>query len=126
MGMENKAKGLNSVEKSTAEKIEEEKWLFARLLLSSREALKKTRLKIANEINLKVPAAQIKIPTIQGWEGGKPFPVFPDEKMLEAISQVYGIDKEELKRVFTISTLARDKEKSSRISIRKDKPKNYN
>lgn len=86
------------------------KFLNEKRLLSNKEN--------GNEKLLKQIVSQIgvNISTLLHWETGE---VLPSEDKLPLIAQVYGIDLEELKKVFDISHRAREKQKEVGKSLRR-------
>lgn len=87
-----------------------------RLLLNKQKSTEKLLKQIVSEIDVNVS-------TLLHWETGE---VIPSEDKLPRIAQVYGIDLEELKKVFEISKAARQREKDARfnpkrkISLKRD------
>lgn len=72
--------------------------LFGKLLFDKRNIIKKTAKEIASEFS------SINESSILAWEKGTSF---PEEEKLPVIAKAYGIELEELIRVFKISKEAR-------------------
>lgn len=81
----------------------EDATLFGKLLSDKRNIIKKTAEEITLEFDEMNPS------TVFAWEKGISF---PDKEKLPVIAKAYGIELEELIRVFKISKEAREIEKN--------------
>ena len=106
MSMENI--GIQNIRKSEAtpeRKVTvEDEVVFGIFLSTARQRINKSHSQIGKELGLRGSNSY-------KWENDF---VLPDEKRLGAIAQVYGVNLEELKRVFKIAEEARDLAKEIR------------
>lgn len=118
MGMENSF----GVRKEDKKVNLDDVFLFGSLLSGAYakiwEKTGKTKVNIAKELG-------INISTLNHWEDGTSFPGEidkdgkPIEEVLELIAKVYELDIEELRRAYTASKLAREREKETLKSLKK-------